>query len=45
LFEDDIIVAKKAAIRNAMQAYVKTIRKYDDSNNIHFAYSDEDNIL
>ena len=44
-FKTDIIVAKTNAIKKAIEGYVKSIRRYDNEDNLHFEYTEDDNIL
>ena len=44
-FKTDIIVAKTTAVRKAIEGYVKSIRRYDNEDNLHFEYTEDDNIL
>ena len=44
-FKTDIIVAKTNAIKKAIEGYIKSIRRYDNEDNLHFEYTEDDNIL
>ena len=44
-FKTDFIAAKTTAVRKAIEGYIKSIRRYDYENNLHFEYTEEDNIL
>ena len=44
-FKTDIIVAKTNAIKKAIEGYVKSIRRYDNEDSLHFEYTEDDNIL
>ena len=44
-FKTDIIAAKTNAIRKAIEGYIKSIKRYDYKDNLHFEYTEEDNIL
>ena len=44
-FKTDFIAAKTTAVRKAIEGYIKSIRRYDYEDNLHFEYTEEDNIL
>ena len=44
-FKTDIIAAKTTAVKNAVEGYIKSIKRYDKDNTLFFEYTEDDNIL